>query len=456
MQARARTRLGPYVLRAKIGEGGNATVWRASGPDGEVAVKVLKATRPGEPLDRFRREVAEQLALADVPGVLPLLDAEIPSDGDGLAWLAMPLATRVDKALGDAPPVDVIVDLLATVAEVLATLHKRGLAHRDIKPANLYRTADGAWAVGDFGLVDVPDAEPLTTGLKGLGPRNFIAPEMLMHPDRAEGPPADVYSLAKTAWVLLTRQRVPPPGEHRLDVPALQLGGYVDHPRARELDVLIAAMTRHEPSRRPSMDRVAGELRAWLAAPAVGSVTGDLSAVVAVANSLSEVMRSEKATRAASRLALDDAMAMYRGTVAEGVLGPLRESGLPFFSQPYSDNTDGFETDGSMYLNVAVPLPDGRSVTERRSLGALVRTEDELPGLVLWIGLILEDGGVDALCLAGATIVRWGGSAEPLWFESETAVLGGPGMPSALARLATALAQRAPEDAASWIAALRS
>jgi hypothetical protein len=48
------------------------------------------------------------------------------------------------------------------VADTLARLvEELGLGYRDIKPRNLYEL-DGRWLVGDFGLVDVPNAEELT------------------------------------------------------------------------------------------------------------------------------------------------------------------------------------------------------------------------------------------------------------------------------------------------------
>ncbi len=456
VQARSGSRLGDYVLRREIGAGGNATVWRATGPNADVAVKVLKRSRPGEPLERFRREVDQMLRLKDLPGVLPLIDAHIPAAGDGVAWLAMPLATPVEDALGDSAPVETVVELLAAIADVLTALHARGLAHRDIKPQNLYMTDDGNWAVGDFGLIDVPDAEPLTTGIKGLGPRNFLAPEMLMQADAADGPPADVYSLAKTAWVLITRQRVPPPGEHRLDVEALRLSSYVNHPRIGELDSLIAAMTGHDPLTRPQMDRVASELHSWLSQNAGTSLPGDLSSFAEVALRLSAAKRDEIATRATVRQSVDTAMKAFRKTVAGGAIGALRDQGLPLFTQPYSRDSDGFETDGSRYLNEALPSPAGARQAERRSLGALIRTEDELPGLVIWIGVALDRPGDLLRCAAGAALVYWGGSQEPRWIEVEDVVLGWPAMRTCFERLNSAITRNARNDLASWVEAMRS
>jgi serine/threonine protein kinase len=105
-----------------------------------------------------------------------------------------------------------IVAAVASIADTLATLRREhGLTHRDIKPQNLYRH-DGTFVVGDFGLVAVPDAEALTAPGKLVGPANFVAWEMMAKEPGVNPAPADVYSLAKTLWVLAAGANWPPPG----------------------------------------------------------------------------------------------------------------------------------------------------------------------------------------------------------------------------------------------------
>jgi hypothetical protein len=41
--------------------------------------------------------------------------------------------------------------------------------HRDIKPGNLYEL-DGAWLIGDFGLIAVPEASGLTVDGRQVRP----------------------------------------------------------------------------------------------------------------------------------------------------------------------------------------------------------------------------------------------------------------------------------------------
>jgi hypothetical protein len=137
------------------------------------------------------------------------------------------------------------------------------MAHRDIKPENVYRHED-AWVVGDLGLIQIPDAESLTAGAGMLGPKYFLAPEMMVDPASAAGAPADVYSLAKTMWVLATGQRFPPPGQHLLSELAMRVSTYTPHPYGYQLDALLERATAFDPAARPAAREFRDELTAWL------------------------------------------------------------------------------------------------------------------------------------------------------------------------------------------------
>ena len=214
MADRTGERFGHFEVLERIGGGGNADVYRATDGERDVAIKLLRTRQvDSEPYARFRREIAILGALGERPGILPLLDHHLPErlTSGQRAWLAMPIAARIDHALVDAELAE-IVAAIAAIAETLAALQANpGLAHRDLKPQNLYVYGDG-FAVGDFGLVSYPDAERLTAPGKVIGPANFVAYEMMENPLSADPAPADVYSLAKTLWVLVTGSRWPPPG----------------------------------------------------------------------------------------------------------------------------------------------------------------------------------------------------------------------------------------------------
>jgi len=262
-----RQTVGPWRLHESLGRGGNATVWKASRPELEepVALKLINTTKvEKEPYQRFIREIGFLRDHQGVPGVLPLLDAhlpELPTRAD-LPWLAMPIAVPISSALEGKPLSDVVA-AMAAVADTLARLHRDfDIAHRDIKPGNLYEL-DGAWLVGDFGLVALPDADTLTAVGRQVGPAHYTAYEMILKPTTADPHPADVYSLGKTLWVLATGQAWPPDGHQPVSNRGFEIGDFRPHPRADALDQEVDLMTRLRPEERPSKEQVSRDLATW-------------------------------------------------------------------------------------------------------------------------------------------------------------------------------------------------
>jgi len=252
---------GEWIPGKPLGKGGNGDVYRAANADGrEVAVKYLH--RMGrEGYERFRAEIAVMERFRDTDGILPLVAHHLPGEPsrEHPAWLATELATPLQKA----PEVNSLPALVAAFAQIATTLSvfaEQGVSHRDIKPDNLFWRNDRA-LVGDFGLVDYPGKPDLTKANRKLGPAMYIAPEMLNDPHRSDGRPADVYSLAKSLWVLSTGQTFPIPGEQPERIVQTRLSSYVVHRGARSLDRLIAECTRFSPMLRPDMAAVAETLR---------------------------------------------------------------------------------------------------------------------------------------------------------------------------------------------------
>ncbi len=222
----------------------------------------------GSRYKRFRSEIQTYRSLSGAQGILPLHSCELPEEPshDNPPWIATRLAQLIRKALGKKSGLEEAVEAVAVIADTLVYLHDRNYSHRDLKPENLFR-CDEHWVIGDFGLADFPGKEAVTAKGEKLGPTHYIAPEMIAAAgaDHADGRRADVYSLAKTLWVLATGQKFPPPGELRCVSRGLTIGGYVVHDRTAELDQLIEQATRHDPNNRIMMAEVTARLGAWLA-----------------------------------------------------------------------------------------------------------------------------------------------------------------------------------------------
>lgn len=133
-----------------------------------------------------------------------------------------------------------------------------------MKPENLFHF-DGRWSVGDFGLAHFQGKAHVTQTGERIGPVHYIAPEMLNTASESDGRSADVFSLAKTLWVLASGQAYPLPGEYTETISAFRISSYVTVGRTGALDALLLACTRFDPRSRPTMDQFAAELTAWLA-----------------------------------------------------------------------------------------------------------------------------------------------------------------------------------------------
>jgi serine/threonine-protein kinase len=149
------TRLGPYEVLAKIGEGGMGEVYRARDKrlDRDVAIKVLPESLASDRdrIARFERE-ARTLAAFNHPHIAHIHGLE---ESSGLKALVMELVegpTLADRIAQGALPVDEAIPVAKQIADALEAAHEQGIIHRDLKPANIKVRPDGAVKVLDFGL----------------------------------------------------------------------------------------------------------------------------------------------------------------------------------------------------------------------------------------------------------------------------------------------------------------
>lgn len=253
--------LGRWRLHSLLGRGGNGQVWRAQDGGGEkAALKILTKVKKVA-YARFRDEVKVMKA-AGLGGVAPVLDSYLPDDPTSeRAWYAMPLGVRLGEHLRSAQ-LSGVVEAVADIADTLAQLHDRGIAHRDIKPANLLWINDRP-VVADFGLVDYPEKDDLTGLREELGPRWTMAPEVRRSAKGTDALPADVYSLAKSLWVLVSGDEQGFEGQYNAGS-SIGMSAFAPNAFTGPLDELVVQATEHDPHARPTMAGFATGLREWL------------------------------------------------------------------------------------------------------------------------------------------------------------------------------------------------
>jgi hypothetical protein len=252
-----------FLLRERIGAGGQGEVWRAFDPDrnADVALKILHPA-PGRSAAAWVALVHEHESASRLehPGVLQVY----PPEREGATFLLpMELAAGGDlKRLRGAGYLT-IVPVLIEVARALEHAHERGVVHRDLKPGNVLFDERGRVKLADFGISG-NTLDPGTDAMvRGLSPFTASPEQLRGEPPR---PADDIYGLGALAYELLSRY---PPHYPHFDAqrvqkePAPPLKPTQQIPP--QLASLVAKMLAKDPRRRPgNMRDVIDELEASL------------------------------------------------------------------------------------------------------------------------------------------------------------------------------------------------
>lgn len=253
-----------FEIIEELGKGGNAKVFYVKRKlDGrEYALKHLY-NRNEEKRCRFIDEIHITLDnYKKISGIIPINEySEIDY------WYTMPIYKPVLDYIETSRTniVDIIKGVIQ-LSDTLIKLHAKGIAHRDIKPSNIYYN-EGSFFLGDFGLVEFPDnPNDFTRTDKGLGAIFTIAPEMKRDPKNADGKKADVFSLAKTVWMLLTSDERGFDGVYNfLDkTHSLRSIDKFKNIHLVELETLLLEATNNNPDVRPDIELFKQQLEMWL------------------------------------------------------------------------------------------------------------------------------------------------------------------------------------------------
>lgn len=203
-------RLGEFLLREQIGQGGMGVVFRAEQESlhRAVAVKILSPVWNSNErqLQLFENE-SKLIARLRHTHIVEIYGA---GSDRGFRYYVMalihgePLTRRYLQSVLPCVPFEQAVARVALqAAEALAYAHRHGIVHRDIKPSNLLVDREGNVHVSDFGLattLNEGEGAPLVTRSHD-GTLRYMAPERLLQGEN--GFAADQYSLGVTLYELL-------------------------------------------------------------------------------------------------------------------------------------------------------------------------------------------------------------------------------------------------------------
>jgi serine/threonine-protein kinase len=199
-------RIGEYVVRRLVGEGGMGKVYEAEErlSKRRVALKVLRAelTRSEEGRRLFLNEM-QILAQLEHPNVVRSL-ATCEVDGQLVMALEFLDGRTLRQELVDRGRLQwsEAVRIAVAIAEGLAAAHAQqpAIVHRDLKPENVMLIEGGAVKVTDFGIAKVLAAAH-ATNTQSVGTLQYMSPEQI--DARAIDARSDLYALGLVLYECL-------------------------------------------------------------------------------------------------------------------------------------------------------------------------------------------------------------------------------------------------------------
>jgi len=253
-----------------LGRGGSGSVWLARDERTglEVALKIVP--REGKRASRAAREMEAASRLRHERCVRAY-DFGGDSGHVYIAYEYVQGSTlretlRAGK-LGDRDAVEAAAQIL----DALAHAHRIGIVHRDVKPSNVLVEESAMISIRllDFGLAQFDEADTLTAVGDVPGTLAYIAPERLRGGDASAA--SDVWAVGVVLWESLVGEHpfwgVPlPQVAAAIEAGAKPLGTARSDLSPALVDAVSSALTI-EPSRRPSAERLATDLRTALTSP---------------------------------------------------------------------------------------------------------------------------------------------------------------------------------------------
>ena len=198
------TKFSRYEIKAELGRGGMATVYRAYDPsfDREVALKVLPREFLHDPQfkGRFQREI-KTVARLEHPAIVPVYDV---GEEDGQPFFVMRYMTggslsdwikRGKFSLEDT------ARIIERLAGALAYAHAKGVVHRDLKPDNVLFDNNGDPFISDFGIAKLEEAASTLTGSGVVGTPAYMSPEQAQSNETDNR--SDIYGLGVIIFQML-------------------------------------------------------------------------------------------------------------------------------------------------------------------------------------------------------------------------------------------------------------
>lgn len=215
-------RFGPYYVHESLGEGGMASVHRATRIDGAGGPVALKRLWSHLTADRdFVESFVQEARLARLLHHENIAQAYELGKANGSYYIAMELVSgptleavmRQSRTAAGAIPLPIILGILIQLCDALDHAHNLcdelgrplRLIHRDVSPANIIISNSGVVKLIDFGIAKAARSRVQTQAGFIKGKLSYVAPEYTHGRLDAR---ADLFALGVVAHEMLTGHRL--------------------------------------------------------------------------------------------------------------------------------------------------------------------------------------------------------------------------------------------------------
>jgi tRNA A-37 threonylcarbamoyl transferase component Bud32 len=199
--------IGKYLVVAKLGEGGQARVFRVYNPEVgmERVVKLVKRTAAADPLGREKLKLeARTLAQCEHPNLVRVIDVDFDDARPFLVMEYVPGVSLEQFAQQHQPGPHESARIVGELAKAVSYLHGKGIIHQDIKPGNVIIDENGRPRLIDLGLARLRDAWSSDDTDWIGGTYSYMSPEQAQGRHDRIGPATDIFGLGGVLYYLLT------------------------------------------------------------------------------------------------------------------------------------------------------------------------------------------------------------------------------------------------------------
>lgn len=176
--------------------------------EGSDEIYVLKELKNPKRKKRFEREITAIANIEPHPNVIQLIDAGIYRDENKPCYVMPRADCSLDMYLSEiCKDINLSFEIFKLICAGVEHLHRADIVHRDLKPENIL-IFSGTPKISDFGICLVANENRLTPTSEAVGPRFYMAPEIEDGKKLDVSPSADVYSLGKILYFILSKGKI--------------------------------------------------------------------------------------------------------------------------------------------------------------------------------------------------------------------------------------------------------